>query len=217
MVLEPGIVDREWAIWNGGRRGSKAWDSFEADHAHMEIVNADEFDRATACSREVLRHPVASKYLRGVTEQTLTWTDPGTGIKCKARVDALQGNRLVELKTAGDIDRHRFAAAATRYGYHCQAAWYQWGLEMNGVELAGDAVMIVAQSEAPHDVLVYALPSEVIAAGWDTCRALLDRLAECRATGHWPGQCTTEELAFQLPAWARTDDDDEVSDLGLTG
>jgi exodeoxyribonuclease VIII len=214
-VLEPDAWASRYAVWDGHRRG-KAWEQWEAEHAGFEILTAAEHERARACADAVIAHPVARRHLHdGIRERALSWTDEETGLPCKARVDSVNGH-LLELKTAADIDPRRFAAAAYRYGYHGQLAFYGDGLIASGFALESDPALVCVESVPPHDVIVYAIDSGLLELGREYYRSCLRRLAECLASDEWPGLAPTGEMALILPDWAHTENEDEAGgDLGL--
>lgn len=203
-LLEPDDFERLYICYPKQRRG-KAWEAFREDHADKYILNDSEWKRALGTAMAVIQHPIASRYLSGgVQEHTITWTDPETEIDCKARVDHA-GSHLVDVKTTGVIQPERFYSHAARLGYHGQLAFYLDGLRANGFEVDVEPILIAAQSEPPHDVVVYKMPPMVVNAGRRLYRQLLQRVAACRAAGEWPG-IATEEQDLQLPEWAFLDD-----------
>lgn len=206
-ILEPETFRDRFCVYEGAVRRGKEWEAFKAANANATILIASEMEAAVGCAKAVLAHPVAAPFLRGgFKEAVLQWEDAETGTKCKARLD-IAGARLVDLKSAGQIGKRRFASQAASLGYHGQFAYYEDGLRANGIEPTGDPVMIVVQSEPPHDVITYRMPPHVIDAGRAEYRALLELLAECEESGVWPGVAPDELVDFELPAWAEMDDE----------
>jgi len=213
-ILEPHTFLDRFRRHEGSRRG-KAWDAVraEADAAGVTVLTEDEWDDAFGAAAAVLANPYAAAYLKsGLKEASFTWTDPGTGLLCKGRIDHA-GSHLVDLKTAARIDQRTFAAAAARLGYHSQLAYYADGLAANGIKVDAEPILIVVQSSMPHDVIVYRIPPHVIEAGRAEYQRLLALLKHCRETNTWPGAAPDGPIEFELPAWATTGDGD---DLNLT-
>jgi hypothetical protein len=216
-VFEPDRLLIEYALFKGKIRRGKAWDAFREQHAEETILKVDEYGRALAIRDAVRRHPVAAKYLSaGKAEQTITWTDRETGIRCKARIDWL-GQAVVDLKSTKDVDAFKFAALVARMLYHGQLAFYADGVrEALGLELP--AVIIAVEVDAPHDVAVYRLGPDEIQVGRSLYRSLLRLVAECRQADSWPGRYP-EELILRLPAWSfevdtsSDDADEDISDI----
>lgn len=200
------------------RRG-KDWEAFKAEHAGKLIVTLDEMNDAEDLARAVRKDPVAAKYLaKGEAEVSFSWEWP-VG-RCKARADwvtSVDGRlTLVGLKTARDCRPFQFGAAAARLGYHLQWAWYQDGWrEAHGTQTVPRMVEIVVESEAPHSVVVYTIPDDVLEQGRGEYQDLLIAYQECQRSGDWHGPADVEQV-LTLPSWVYGADDD-LSDLGLEG
>lgn len=219
-TLEPERFDQDYVVWTRrtetGRaapRTGKAWEEFVAAAGTREILNTDEHATALAIAQAVRSDPIAARYIaHGEPEVTLVWTRDKR--PCKGRVDwltELDGEPvLVGLKTARDCRPAPFAAAAARLGYALQWAWYFEGFQ----RVTGRTprmVEIVVDAEAPHSVVTYVIPEDVLGYGAAECDRLIETLERCERDNRWPGPAETE-LMFTLPAWAWRDDDAE--DLG---
>jgi hypothetical protein len=101
------------------------------------------------------------------------------GIKCKARVDAIATDRVVELKTTRSIVG--FRNAVRRYHYDAQLAWY---CDAIGFDMAA---IIVAETQPPYDVATCEVSRAVLDRGRETYREWWWTLVECMRTDHWPG------------------------------
>lgn len=217
LSFEPDTFDRDYAVWEGGRRAGKEWEAFVATNMGRTIFKPDEIEEAVAMANAVRQHPLVQPYLDGgVFEQTLQWIDPVTGIACKARTDWLQPHRrtLLDLKTTRTIDGRQFGNAAARYGYHDQLAHYAAGVE-HALGWAPERVCIVAvEKAAPHDVAVFVLTEDDLYVGRSEVDELLMRLKAHRDADQWPGRYT-EEQALQLPAWLFSDDSADADEFGL--
>lgn len=214
-VLEPEKFASRCVLWDGGRRYGKAWDAFCVENYGREILKADEFELCQRISEAVHANPSAHRYLTGgAPEQSIFWTDERTKRRLKGRIDYVSpGTALVDLKTTRDASPSAFGRDFWRLGYHGQFALYMDGY----VEVTGDAlpfVVIAVESEPPNVVQVYTVPDEVIEAGREEYSALLERLAECEASGTWPGYAETD-LELTLPKWALGDSDEDIEELGL--
>lgn len=203
LVFEPEKWDAEYAIFPGATRRGKAWDEFEAANHGKTILKGDEYRRCIGVRDAVLRHPLVKQYLaKGVGEEVLTWTDKETGLKCKCRLDfrSTSVGSILDLKGTTSTEARWFSAIAGRKGYHLQGAHYQAGAKANG---HGDLPfhVIAVEVDPPHDVAVYEVSEDDLYFGAQECQTLLRRVAECRASGQWPGRYVGEQL-LRLPAWA---------------
>lgn len=221
-TLEPDAFLERFVAWTrtteSGRnapRSGKAWDAFSADHSHLTILTADEWNEARAIADAVRADLTALKYIStGDAEVSMTWDMHGR--TCKGRVDWLthvDGTPvLVGLKTARNASLFPFSSAAAKLGYHLQWAWYFDGYcAIKGVEPR--VVEIVVESDAPHAVVVYDIPPDVILQGREEYESLLHTLAECEARNEWPGYASGEQV-LSLPSWVYGSDDD-ITDIDL--
>lgn len=216
-TLEPERFEDLFAVWTGGIRRGKEWDTFKADAEvrGVSVLTEDERDDAIAIAAAVRGCPEAMVYLRhGHAEVSMAWHDAEAETACKGRVDWLTtldgGDVVVGLKTTRDLRPRKFAAQAADLCYHWQWAFYCDGFE----RITGRmplVVEIVVESAAPHAVAVYRIPEHVLERGRQEYRAALVQLAQCEASGVWPGP-VVGEVEFDLPAWAYPADEMTIED-----
>ena len=216
-ILEPDLFDSQYAIFDG-RRAGKKWEEFKAAHFDRDIIKPAEYDLVQRMAEAVHAHPVAHVHLLGgVAEQTMVWKDPPTGLKCKGRADYIT-DRIVDLKTARAVDPWNFNGAIGKYLYHGQLAFYHHGAWAADYKIDMAPLIIAVQSSAPHDVAVYSLPPEVMQAGADLFRSLLDRLSDCLRTNEWPGCAPDSVLDVSLPSWAAgMESEQDAAELTIGG
>jgi hypothetical protein len=154
----------------------------------------------------VLGHPIAAQLVRGrgVSELSLVWQHPETGLTCKGRLDRLVSfadwSWIVDVKTSRDASPRAFAADCARYGYHRQLAFYRSGLE----ELRPAprrAAIVAVEKEPPFAVAPYELTERALDQGDRENATALATYRECSDTGVWPGYSNGLEL-LELPPWA---------------
>jgi hypothetical protein len=206
---------------SGNPRGTKAYkDAARAiKDAGGRMVTAPM--KATARNiQQAVREELPAQYLLdapGPVEWSGYWTDPGTGIRVKIRLDKYcpdldSGPTAVQLKTCADIPR--FLRDFERLGYYFREAFYAMVLEGLGVPVANHCI-VAAETGGVHDVLVYRVEEEALDAGRGEVRAALDLLARCRDSGHWPGRSGGMVHSLNLPSWrlARLHDASQVEYL----
>lgn len=200
-ALEPARFAAEYVAFDGDRRAGNRWKEFQEAHASKTILRADELATVKAMAKAVREHPVARSYLTApgaMVERSITWRD-ATGIMCKARLD-LVSTVVADLKSAATIDERAFRAQAAKLGYFSQLAFYRRGLRAL-TKLTLPCLIIAVESEAPYDVGVFPIPEEALTLADAQITKLLTRVAECRASGQWPGRYPTEKQ-LTMPAWA---------------
>lgn len=217
-ALEPDEFPRRYILWEGGTRRGKAWDEFARVNESKTILTAAEYAKALAIRDAVRANPAAAAIIAACeTEVTLQWTDPDTGLPCKARPDLLGGGHLSDLKTTRSIDPRLFQRAASDMDYFGQLGFYAIGAEANGIEVAHVSIIAVeAGEDTPHDNVVFTIPGPALDEGRERARVLLDKLAECMASDSWPGRFTGPE-PLDTPPWYSADDSDsdDIVFLGL--
>lgn len=217
-LLEPARFADEYTVFDG-RRGTKAWDAFEAANVGKTILSQKDYDEAERMARAVRSDPAARRYVAegGHNECVLYWRDPHSGLACKGRTDRITevdgGAVIVDLKGTKDATPKWFGRDAATFLYHMQAAFYADGYEVITMRPARYVVVAVEFAE-PHDVVVYTLDEETLALGRDEYRAAIAKLIECRANKHFPGIANELEMPLVLPPWTRPNEDD-LADLDL--
>ncbi|MFE9398610.1 PD-(D/E)XK nuclease-like domain-containing protein [Streptomyces flavidovirens] len=154
-------------------------------------------DMATALSED----PEAADLLApgsGVAEQSLFWEIGG--VWCRARVDFLRDDQLVDYKTCRSAHPDAIQKAIQEHGYHVQEDWYRRGAAALGlVDEQAPFPFIFQEKDPPYLVTVVRL---------DLWRDIAHQLSEralfiyntCRTSGHWPAY-TTETALISPPAW----------------
>ena len=207
LLLEPDRWDADYVVYDGVRRG-RLYDAVCETAEGRTILNPREAAQARAVADGVLRHAEARRLLTapGTSEVTLSWTDPATGLPCKARLDRLlQSGIVLDCKGYGTSDPRVIGRRVVTLGAHLQAAHYLDGLRIaRGIEAR--YLLICYETAPPYDVAVVELePDGALALGRSERTRLMGRLAECEATGHWPGRCP-ELVPLELPAWTAAGD-----------
>ena len=205
-VLEPDLWDTSVAVptHTFDRRtkvGKELAAEFERQAAVKIVLSPDDADTVRRMADAVRNHPAARFLLDlpGRREASYTWTDPGTGIECKTRPDwhSRDSRIVVDLKTTTDASRGEFSRSIANYDYHVQAAWNQAAI---GAE---QFLTIAIEKTRPFAVAVYPASGELIAAGQRRIDAAMHLLAECYASGNWPGYGDMIQEPIDLPGWCR--------------
>jgi hypothetical protein len=183
----------------------KTRDAWRADHVGKTLLSARDMETILGMRDAVRAHPIAGPLLTGgQAELTAKWTDPETGLTCKARVDYLRRDlqTLVDLKSTQDARPLAFAKSCANYGYHRQAAFYVDGCnEAAGAEVADTFVFVAVEKTAPYLVALLEIDEDGISKGRESIRADLHTFKECIETDTWPGY-PAEVQTISLPHWA---------------
>ena len=199
-ILEPDRYLDGKAIWRGGVRRGGRWEEFKAEAlaAGETIISEEEIAEARRIADAVYAHPRAVRLLTGsLHEQVREWTSPLSG-RGKCRLDGIAAGYWLEVKTTRATTRQAYASQHYRLGYDLQLGWYSIG--------AGEGLpcklITVCTGDVP-DVVVYHMPSELIAAGREKAVEIAARYRACEAAGVFAGAADgAEEVDFVAPAWA---------------
>lgn len=206
-ILEPARWGAEYVVApdvdKRFKEGKATYAAFLEASKGRTVIDFDDAAKVEGMRDAVRRHKAAAFLTRDVegAEVSLFWECETTGIECKARLDVTTRGIVVDLKTTEDASRAEFERSIANYSYHVQAAHYLEGYKTAfGREPAG-YVWIVVEKKPPHAVAVYAIDAAALERGHVARLRALDTLAECRASGEWPGYGDTIGTAG-LPAWA---------------
>lgn len=210
-VLEPGKVGEQIAILpdvdRRTKEGKAAFAEFEEKNRGKIFLSSDDAVRLGACVDAVRSHPAAVRLLKDAeVELSLFWRDGKYDVPCKGRLDIRSLGGITDLKTTSDASPEAFARSAASFFYHCQAAHYFSGCEHVIGETPAFFAIIAVETEPPHAVAVYTMPSNAIMAGMRLMDKALARYAECIKSGKWQGYPDTIET-LPFPRWATTFND----------
>jgi hypothetical protein len=204
-TLQPELFDQHYAMApecdRRTKEGKAQYAAFQEEHAGATILSADDYMKCLLIAKSVRSHPSASKLLIGEAEQSATWIDTATGLTCKARFDMVSKvGMLADLKTTCDASRAAFERSIYNYFYYGQASFYLNGAHELGIP-ADYFTFIAVEKEPPYAVAVYHLRGEVLDAGREELKPLMQTYAKCVETDTWPGYAD-EAVEIGVPAWA---------------
>lgn len=188
-------------IYPGKTRRGKEWDAFADAHKTDIIVNRKEFRRAQAMAKALRTNPVSARVLFGpgfIYEDTIFWERKGRAMRCTP--DVRSHRHLVDLKSCRTADPEKFMWDCVRMGYHAQLAVYAEAMAAASPTGTGptDVYIVAVESSPPHDVVVRRVTPQSLEVGRRLVDTWFDRLAQCEATGVWPGYAT-EVLDLDVP------------------
>ena len=207
LILEPDTFLDRWAVAPECDRRTKAgkgvWSTFIEEAGDRDVLSASEFSAIQRMAESIKTQRLQRLVRHGKAEVVMVWTDPVTGLKCKARLDYLAQKDgaafVIDLKTTKDAGFDAFADSIQKFNYHSQAAYYAMACE----ELLGQTpgyTWLVAEKFPPYAVAGYQCQSGTLGAGTEFCRRALDRYARCLDNDEWPG-FPDAVLPIEMPAW----------------
>ncbi|UIJ43760.1 PD-(D/E)XK nuclease-like domain-containing protein [Sphingomonas cannabina] len=192
--------------------------AIDAEQAGKTILRHADAEAVCAVAAAIRRNGLAMATLtNGVTEETLAWQDPETGVWLRARPD-FRPNSIVEHRDVMVVSDLKFVAptnaspdgfkrAIANFGYHQSAAFYADGIKAVYGHYPTHWVHVVVEKEPPYCVALYELPAEDIERGRWLNRQAIRKFAECLSADRWPGYAD-EPAQVGLPVWARKRIDD---------
>lgn len=208
-LLEPDLFTDKVTVLTEtrGRRSNddKAWwAEVEAANAGKVILTPDEWGRVVGMVKRLRAHPKLRRVLNttGENEAAAVWTDPETGLQCKARIDRFVPKvALLDVKTSRNASPEGFAKSMLDFGYHRQAAFYEWGYQVVTGE-ATPMVFAVVESEAPFEPALHMPDEDAIAVARMQNAAVLRRYARAVETNQWEGYGRSVHPA-SVPKWEK--------------
>lgn len=191
---------------------ARDWKTKPAQEAKARIRAAgrvpllpQQYDAASTACAAVRAHPIANAlFTGGQAEQTLVWRDDDSGVVCRAMLDYLRDDYVIDLKTCQSAHPTAIGKSVAAYGYHQQAAHYLAGVRALGISTQPRFLFVFVEKEPPHLVTVAQPDSEALDVGAALNRRALEVYRDCLAADVWPGHSTDVELV-SLPRWAVRD------------
>lgn len=212
LTFEPFAFEDTYFVWEGRKdKRTKAYQAAVAEADGREVVSPDQHEQALRVAARITNHPTMRALLSRPDvqcEKPLFWELDGRA--CKGKPDLYvvgdhedgktRRHLLLDLKTFNTTDAHQVRSTAFRYGWHLQVAHYLSGIAaLHGEPTEVEAYLLVAEQDSPHDVRCFQWDDLSLELAQKEHRDLLDLLAQCEKTNHWPGRGDFGELS--PPAW----------------
>lgn len=178
----------------------KAW---RASQGGRSIVSHDESERICGIVAAFKAKTAACRSLDSlddfsVREASIVW--PSQGVALKGRPDWYDGTHVYDLKITRHANERSAAFRAWSEGWSHQLAHYRAGLAAEDGVLRGGRLVLI-NPEPPHSVYLLEVKPDTLDLLALENEAAVRRIAECEASGVWPG--TPEEWTrVDLPAAA---------------
>lgn len=185
----------------------EARDAWLAKHGATGYLLPTELDLVLAMQASALNHPLARKLLfGGISEVTLVWTDPETGLPCKARGDKWQNthNVCADVKGVLNASYESFARAVVAHRYHVQHAHYCDGFRVIGAPVSAFPFICI-EKEPPHAIGIYTLDPPSEERGYALRNRAMERLAGAMQTHQFPGYNDDKRADLAIPAYGHYD------------
>ena len=221
-ILEPGEFDKRYAIAGPelDRRGTKAWQAFEAENPGKVLLKDEEGSKIEQMIKVARKHSRAT-LLDGMKEIAFFCKHPETGLVLKCKVDVLTAKGVITDYKASAMSvypERRWASVCYRLRYHVGAAFYLdvvlHALDQSGKngmfpKIPSAFVLFAQEKDAPFLVKPWAVGEQSILLGRREYEADLKLIKECDEKQAWPGYPEKIEVV-ELPEYAWKDELEEV-------
>jgi len=185
-----------------GTRARIAWDQANSQAIPLSprmwdevFAQRESFQNAPDRIKELLKD--------GVSEISIFWRDPITGLHCKARPDWLRiDDIIVDFKTTKNGDPNGFRHEIYKYKYYWQAEFYLRGLDCAYKEAginrrAQRFIFVTIEKTPPYEIGAYRLDQDFLERGEAEIDKTLSRYQRCLVNDVWPGYA--EEIVTLSP------------------
>lgn len=171
------------------------------DRGAVPLKPAD-WDAVHAMAAALQSHDLAPKlFVRGKPEQTLIWVDEETGVLCRAKLDWLRPDGIVDYKTTESASPADAGRSMAKYGYHVQGRFYLRGAQaLRLVDEQAWFALAMQEKEPPYLVSVLQPDDPAMQIAELRVRKALLIYRECLETDMWPGYASEIHQA-SLPPW----------------
>lgn len=215
----PPLIKMEWS---NARKYCQTWKKEQEARGKIPIAEKD-VDEVIECAAVIASKSELRKLIQGQMQVTMVWVDPKTGVLCKARIDILRDDMIVDLKKTKDASysntgKGGFSNEILNFGYHEQGALYSDGWEvLNNHRLP--FVFLAVEKFAPFECAGYPLREDSLITGRYNYRAMQivyrDILEEGKYHGY-PNQLQDIDIpAYQLLQQENVDTKDWDVMLGI--
>lgn len=171
--------NRKVIPYPGAVRRGKEYEKFALENPDCEILTRNEYDKAFRMADAVQSCSLATPYLKGVLETTITFR--WMGLDCRSTPDVNGDAHLTELKTSKSAEPYKFTWHAKRFAYHAQMRMEQIAAGKNK-----PCFIVCVESEAPYPVTVFEIDPKALQLGEKLLVSWAERLKNCEASGFFP-------------------------------
>jgi len=168
------------------------------------VVKQADYDDAKNVAAGLKANPKVTDLLnRSESEVSIFWTDPSSGVYCKARIDLLGAYNedyvIGDLKSFGDLHAEKLIGwQVIDKFYHHQMAFYSMAVQHIFGKFPKYHRWIFCEGKPPFAHKVRTCPENLLNTGWQEMNKMLERYKACQEFGTWPAFEDTE-LELELP------------------
>lgn len=172
----------------------KAW---REENADKTIVTVDQWGSIQAMAERYYNLPAVKSLVKPQYEVSAVAKDFVKGIDVKCRIDALDQDVVVDIKTtrAGGANPRKFGYTVRDLKYHWQQQNYTNILKANGRNIR-KWYWAVIETEAPYDCAVYELHPQDLVMAEAELKEAYKTLEACLELNTWPNYTPTHPITI---------------------
>lgn len=209
MILTPDLFKKNIYIAQKidarTKEGKEAKLQMERESFDKTVIYEADLPALIGMDASVKRNkPAQSVMDETLKELSLFWKCPGTGLMMKARIDAVNTEYLIELKTTKSAQPKMFESTAFNLNYDLSLAHYLEGCR-NVLHTKPNSYFVVVESEAPYVSQTFLATDDFISVGHAKWLDAIMLLSRCYETKTWPGYSDENVepiLMLNPPKWA---------------
>ena len=200
-LLEPDKFRRDYITCpeECSDRRTKAYKEWAADAGDKIVLTQQDrttIDRACdACYSNPTIHQLLR--LEGTAETEVYWTDEETGVDCKAKIDKLYSQLILDVKTTEDARPQAFAKTIGTFRYDLQSVHYMQAANVDAF------VFLAVEKSEPFRVRLYELCQTDLSDAREIRRELLVQYTGRMTAQDWREIGETEIQTLFLPSYLK--------------
>lgn len=195
LILQPEQLEATTIVVNATTRNTNIYKGIAAQNPEKTVLLKRDYDDLCRMRDRFQTKTLNRSLLNNATcEASCFWTDPIAQIRCKARLDVLATDYVIDIKTTRAI--RYFRQDADIFGYIRQAAWYLDAVRAVTGKRIDRFLFIAVERKAPFDSQIFELGQKTLAKARAQNDANLAIYRTCLQSNEWPGYPERiEELA----------------------
>ena len=214
LVMEPHTVNELVAVSPSPLCSTTESRQFRAANRDRLCIWHADFIKAQHLAEKTLNEkfrgrPFYKFVEESVCEQSIYYTDPTTGLKCRVRPDMEHPDFTFDLKSTRFYGPREFQFDAERKHYDLSAYMYTYARFLAETQDAGETattkpfIIVSIFKTEPYGVFMRPCSTDFMENGRKKYNAALQTIAACRASDYWP--TTSGEIELDLEHWQMYD------------
>lgn len=185
LILEPHVIDMEFAFFDGMRKQGKEWEAFKLLHQGKTMLSKPQRARCEYYVEAYKRLPAAVELIKGgLPEHTICHKYGDLDLKVRCDYINIDKGYIVDVKTSGfPVDKDSFSMTVDQFKYqlsavmYCKLAELEYGKPFD--------FYFIAISKKEQDCQVFKVSKETYMRGSLLMAEAIKTYKRCIDTGEW--------------------------------